>query len=71
MKKNFFLLFMIANTCCAQTIENYLSAPFPTELTASSDGKTIAWVFNDRGSRNIYVAEDRICREKNNKLYRR
>jgi hypothetical protein len=51
MKKHFFLLLMIANTCCAQTIENYLAPAFPTELTASADGKTIAWVFNDRGSR--------------------
>src|SRR6476659_6955883 len=57
MKKYFFLLFMIVNTCCAQTIENYLAPPFPTDLTASADGKTIAWIFNDKGSRNIFVAE--------------
>jgi dipeptidyl aminopeptidase/acylaminoacyl peptidase len=57
MKKIFFLFFLTANNISAQTIENYLSAPFPTELTASIDGKTIAWVFNDKGSRNIYVAE--------------
>src|SRR3954469_4629970 len=57
MKKHFFLLLMIADTCCAQTIENYLAPPFPTDLIASADGKTIAWVFNDKGSRNIFVAE--------------
>ena len=57
MKKHFFFLFMIVNTCCAQTIENYLAPPFPTDLTASGDGKAIAWVFNNNGSRNIFVAE--------------
>ena len=58
MKKYFFLLFMIVNTCCGQAIENYLCAtPISTDLTASVDGKTIAWVFNDKGSRNIFVAE--------------
>ncbi len=39
------------------TIENLLNVPFPTNLVASSDGKRIAWVFNDQGSRNIYVAD--------------
>jgi dipeptidyl aminopeptidase/acylaminoacyl peptidase len=38
----------------SQTIESYLSPPFPFELTASKDGKTLAWVFNNKGSRNIY-----------------
>ncbi len=52
------LLFLFAaKVCSAQTIENYLSAPFPTNLVASADGKTIAWVFNDKGSRNVYVAD--------------
>ncbi len=39
-----------------QTIESIMSAPFPTELTASDNGKMIAWVFNEQGSRNIYIA---------------
>lgn len=39
------------------TIENLLQVPFPTALTSSPDGKRIAWVFNDRGVRNIYVAD--------------
>jgi dipeptidyl aminopeptidase/acylaminoacyl peptidase len=57
MRKLLLLFLLAANICSAQTIENYLSAPFPTELTASVNGKIIAWVFNDKGSRNIYVAE--------------
>jgi Tol biopolymer transport system component/acetyl esterase/lipase len=39
------------------TIEQVRSYPFPNELTASSTGNRIAWAFNERGIRNIYVAE--------------
>ncbi|WP_026946836.1 S9 family peptidase [Algoriphagus marincola] len=41
----------------AQSIAQYLSAPFPTDLTASPDGKAVAWVFNSEGERNIFLAE--------------
>ncbi len=34
-----------------------LSAPFPTALTASADGDAVAWVFDERGARNVWVAE--------------
>ena len=57
MKKIFLLSVFITHIATAQNIESYLSPPFPTDLTASPDGKTIAWVFNDKGSRNIYMAE--------------
>src|ERR1019366_7412782 len=33
-----------------------LSFPSPENLTASPVGSTIAWTFNERGIRNIYVA---------------
>ena len=39
------------------TLEDVLSAPFPSELTADPAGGAFAWVFNDRGVRNIWVAE--------------
>lgn len=39
------------------TIEQVLSAPFPTELTASPDGKRLAWFANDQGRRNVWAAE--------------
>ncbi len=52
----FVFVFLLTNIN-AQTISDYLSVPFPTELKSSADGKKIAWVFNDKGSRNIYVAE--------------
>lgn len=34
-----------------------MSVPFPTELQSSTDGKHIAWVFNDKGIRNIFIAD--------------
>lgn len=40
----------------AFTLESVLSAPFPSELTAGPSG-VLAWVLNDRGARNIWVAE--------------
>ncbi|MGC2800506.1 MAG: hypothetical protein WCA41_01630, partial [Candidatus Acidiferrum sp.] len=39
------------------TIEQFLSAPFPTELTAAPAKGRVAWVFNAQGVRNIWVAE--------------
>lgn len=38
------------------TVEQILSFPSPENLTASPVGSTIAWSFNERGVRNIYVA---------------
>jgi dipeptidyl aminopeptidase/acylaminoacyl peptidase len=38
------------------SIAKLLSPAFPSNLTASADGKSLAWVFNQEGSRNIYVA---------------
>ncbi|HVG09537.1 MAG TPA: S9 family peptidase [Thermoanaerobaculia bacterium] len=39
------------------TLESILSAPFPSEILASPAGGRLAWVQNDRGVRNIWVAE--------------
>ncbi len=39
------------------TIEQIMSSPFPGELTAAPSGAKVAWVFNARGVRNIWVAE--------------
>jgi dipeptidyl aminopeptidase/acylaminoacyl peptidase len=38
------------------TLEQVLSSPFPSELVASAEGDKVAWVFNARGRRNIWVA---------------
>jgi len=41
----------------AFTLEQVMSSPFPTELVAAPTGGKVAWAFNDRGARNIWVAE--------------
>jgi hypothetical protein len=39
------------------TIEQALSYPFPYGLIAAKHGERIAWVFNLRGARNVWVAD--------------
>jgi dipeptidyl aminopeptidase/acylaminoacyl peptidase len=39
------------------TIDQVLSAPFPTDLIAAPSHGRIAWVFDARGSRNIWFAD--------------
>lgn len=38
------------------SIADVMSSPFPSGLTASPPGKTVAWVFNQEGVRNIWMA---------------
>lgn len=58
MKKLLLLFTLWAHHSFAQTtISNLLSPAFPTELKSSADGNTLAWVFNDKGSRNIFLAD--------------
>ena len=40
----------------AVTLEALLSAPFPSEIVAAPAGGQVAWVLNDKGSRNVWVA---------------
>jgi dipeptidyl aminopeptidase/acylaminoacyl peptidase len=39
------------------SLEQIMSAPFPSSLVAAPTGGSVAWVFNARGVRNIWVAE--------------
>jgi len=39
------------------TMEQIKGYPFPSELTAAATGSRIAWAFNERGARNVWVAE--------------
>src|SRR5262245_36146548 len=39
------------------TLEQVLSAPFPSDLTVAKSIPRIAWVMDEKGKRNIYVAE--------------
>lgn len=41
----------------APSVEALLSAPFPYGIQASPAGGAVAWIQNDRGVRNIWVAE--------------
>lgn len=58
----FFCFLAIALLCSRSleaqfSIEQVLAAPFPSALAASPAGNKMAWVFNDRGERNIFIAE--------------
>lgn len=60
MRKFFFciaLLLSIGRIKAQIKIEDLLSVPFPTDLKSSNDGKQIAWVFNNQGVRNLYIAD--------------
>ena len=55
-----YLLFSLLGVPAARgafTLEQVMSSPFPSELVASPTGGRVAWVFNARGLRNIWVAE--------------
>jgi dipeptidyl aminopeptidase/acylaminoacyl peptidase len=46
--------------CCfaeAFTIEQVLSAPFPSGLTTAAHAPRVAWIFDHNGERNIWVAD--------------
>jgi dipeptidyl aminopeptidase/acylaminoacyl peptidase len=39
------------------TLEQVMSAPFPTGLTAAAKANRMAWVFNSKGERNVWIAD--------------
>ena len=39
------------------TVEQVMSAPFPSELTVAAHAGRIAWVSDNQGSRNIWIAD--------------
>jgi dipeptidyl aminopeptidase/acylaminoacyl peptidase len=39
------------------TLKQVMSAAFPTDLTPAPAGGRVAWVFNAKGSRNVWIAE--------------
>jgi len=41
----------------AFTLEQVLGSPFPTGLVAAEHGNRVAWVFNLRGVRNLWIAD--------------
>jgi len=54
------LAFVFSINASAQksfTLEQVLSAPFPSDLTAAKTANRVAWAFDQQGKRNIWVAE--------------
>jgi acetyl esterase/lipase len=39
------------------SLEQVMSAPFPSALTAAPKGGAVAWVLNEHGARNVWVAD--------------
>src|SRR5580704_16665268 len=56
MRLHLAIFVFAAGFSSAATLEQYLSAPFASELTAAPGGGKIAWVLNERGARNVWVA---------------
>ena len=46
-----------AQQAASFTLEQVKSYPFPNELTAAATGTRLAWALNERGARNVFVAE--------------
>ena len=49
---------VIATSAGAQqfTLEQIMSAPFASDLTAAPHGAAVAWITNERGARNVWIA---------------
>src|SRR5262245_3851258 len=56
---SFAVLFIVSPADAQQsfTLEQVLSTPFPSSLTTAKSVPRIAWVLDEQGKRNIYVAE--------------
>jgi dipeptidyl aminopeptidase/acylaminoacyl peptidase len=58
MKRSLFAGVLLASLALAKTftLEQVLSAPFPSELIAAPGGGKVAWLLNERGARNVWTA---------------
>ena len=55
----FFLYWLFASvTAFTQsfTVEQIMSSPFPTQLTSARSADIVAWVFNNKGADNVWIA---------------
>ncbi|MEI9996738.1 MAG: prolyl oligopeptidase family serine peptidase [Rhizomicrobium sp.] len=39
------------------TIEQVMEAPYPSDLTVAPSGRAVAWVFDTKGVRNVWIAD--------------
>jgi dipeptidyl aminopeptidase/acylaminoacyl peptidase len=51
------VLLPVAGLAEGFTLEQVLSAPFPYALTSASHAPRVAWVFDNKGERNVWVAD--------------
>src|SRR5260370_15805895 len=58
MKRSLLAGVFLASLALAKTftLEQVLSAPFPSELIAAPGGGKVAWLLNERGARNVWIA---------------
>lgn len=57
--KVFFLYLLFASVAAftqSFTVEQIMSSPFPTQLTSARRADIVAWVFNNKGSDNVWIA---------------
>ena len=52
-----FVTAALAQTPAGFRLEQVMSSPFPTNLTSASKTNRIAWVFNAKGERNVWIAD--------------
>ena len=57
MRRLILLLFLFATSASAFTLEEIMSLPFASELHASPAKNRVVWLQNDRGARNLWIAE--------------
>src|SRR5580700_6281599 len=50
------ILFLLAFAANAATIDQYLAAPFASEMHAAPGGGKMVWLLNERGARNLWAA---------------
>jgi hypothetical protein len=48
---------LVAHLLSPFTLDQVLGYPYPSNLIAAPSGSRIAWVLDERGHRNIYLAE--------------
>ena len=54
---SFFLLFAsVAAIAQSFTVEQVMSSPFPSQLTSAQSAEIVGWVFNNKGSDNVWMA---------------
>ncbi|MDQ2871168.1 MAG: prolyl oligopeptidase family serine peptidase [Acidobacteriota bacterium] len=65
-----FSLLSLPASAAPFTLEQVMSAPFPSELVAAPAGGAVAWVFDARGARNVWVAQPPEYRGRSVTAYR-